>query len=130
MNWEIKLAPHGAAPHTTFMMMMMKKKMMTLSLMTMMPITSLRLARCSLVTRGEAARKETIGGTWPTIVRLVLHYYDVCKLERKIDYVIPKFRKNQGVMTTRWRKEGFSEARREVYWTGSNLDDDFTFWIF
>ena len=23
MNWEIRLAPHGAAPHTTFMMMMM-----------------------------------------------------------------------------------------------------------
>ena len=83
MNWEIRLAPHGAAPHTTFMMMMMMKKMMTLSLMTMMPITSLRLARCSLVTRGEDARKETIGGTWPTIVRLVLHYYDVCKLEKK-----------------------------------------------
>ena len=27
MNWEIRLAPHGAAPHTTFMMMMMMKKM-------------------------------------------------------------------------------------------------------
>ena len=25
--------------------------------------TSLRLARCSLVTRGEEARKETMGGT-------------------------------------------------------------------
>jgi len=37
-----------------------------------------------LVTRGEEARKETMGGT-------------------------------------KWRKDGFSVARREVYCTGSNL---------
>ena len=40
-------------------------KMMTTAFVKMkaMPATSLRLARCSLVTRGEEARKETIGGT-------------------------------------------------------------------
>ena len=31
--------------------------------MKMMAATSLRLSRCSLVTSGEEARKETIGGT-------------------------------------------------------------------
>ena len=36
----------------------------TLIVVKAMPLTSLRLARCSLVTRGEEARKETIGGTW------------------------------------------------------------------
>ena len=30
---------------------------------TKLMFTSLRLARCSLVTRGEEARKETMGGT-------------------------------------------------------------------
>ena len=38
--------------------------MMTLVLMNATPLTSLRPARCSLVTRGEEARKETTGGTW------------------------------------------------------------------
>ena len=36
----------------------------TLIVVKAMPLTSLRLDRCSLVTRGEEARKETIGGTW------------------------------------------------------------------
>ena len=42
----------------------MMTAVMTLVLMKATPLTSRRPARCSLVTRGEEARKETTGGTW------------------------------------------------------------------
>ena len=32
-----------------------------------------------------------------------------------------KLGKRLRLKVTRWRKDGFSDASREVYWTGSNL---------